>query len=85
MKNKQHIEQLNAALMNEGAYRAALCALKASKPRRDDLVAIYEAVKEMRAGSGATKTELYRGLERHAASERRYKARAEVSRNNIPL
>jgi hypothetical protein len=79
-----HTENLKASILNEGAFAAAVLALKEAKPVKAELVRIVEELTGIKPASKATVKELFRYIESHGASERRHEARAEVSRRIIP-
>ena len=79
-----HADNLKAAIMNVGEYRAALAALKASQPTKAELARIVEELTGIKAASSATVRDLYRSLERHGASERTKEARTKISRRIMP-
>ena len=49
-----HADNLKAAIMNVGEYRAVLAALKASQPTKAELAAIVEELTGIKAASSAT-------------------------------
>ena len=77
-------DNLKAAIMNVGEYRAVLAALKASQPTKAELAAIVEELTGIKPASSATVRDLFRAIERHGASERRHEARAKISRRIMP-
>jgi hypothetical protein len=80
-----HTENLKASILNEGAFAAAVLALKEAKPSKAELVRIVEDLTGIKPASKATVKELYRYIESHGASERRHEARAEISRRMMPI
>ena len=79
-----HADNLKAAIMNVGEYRAVLAALKASQPTKAELAAIVEELTGVKAASSATIRDIYRILELYGQRERRNAARAKVSRGILP-
>jgi hypothetical protein len=65
-----HAENLKNTIQNEGAYRAAIDALKDSKPSRSDLARIVKELTGINPGTHATVKDLYRRLELYGAAER---------------
>jgi hypothetical protein len=78
-----HADNLKAAIMNVGEYRAVLAALKAIQPTKAELAAIVEELTGVKAASSATVRDLYRSLELYGQSERRREARAKISRRGL--
>ncbi len=64
---------------------AALESLKKAKPTNDNLAGLVTAYTGVTVKKGRKKEELYGALLRAFKAELRHEARAEVSRNNIPL
>ena len=69
----------------ETAFIAALESLKKAKPTNDNLAGLVTAYTGVTVKKGRKKEELYGALLRAFKAELRHEARAEVSRNNIPL
>ena len=69
----------------ETAFIAALESLKKAKPTNDNLAGLLTAYTGVTVKKGRKKEELYGALMRAFKAELRHEARAEVSRNNIPL
>ena len=80
-----HIDNLKASILSEGAYAGALHDLKASKPSKAELAAICEDVTGFSVAASATMKDIYSRLEIHGAAERRGEARAKVSRERMPI
>jgi hypothetical protein len=69
----------------ETAFIAALEILKKAKPTNDNLAGILTAYTGVTVKKGRKKEELYGALMRAFKAELRHEARAEISRNNIPI
>jgi hypothetical protein len=80
-----HTETLKQTILNEGAYAAAVEALKAGKPAKAELARIVEELTGIKPASSTKVADLWRYIERHGASERRHEARAEISRRCMPI
>jgi hypothetical protein len=81
---EQHLTSLLDA-KTETAFIMALESLKKAKPTNDNLAGILTAYTGVTVKKGRKKDELYGALLRAFKAELRHEARAEVSRNNVPI
>ncbi len=78
---RKHFEQTN---LNE-AIEAALEELKRAKPTNDNLTSLLAAYIGIPVKKGRKKVDLYDALQRAFKAELRHEARAEISRNLLPI
>ncbi len=69
----------------EAAFEAALDELKRAKPTNDNLTSLLAAYTGIPVNKGRKKEDLYNALQRAFKAELRYEARAEISRNTLPI
>lgn len=69
----------------EAAFETALDELKRAKPTNDNLTSLLAAYTGIPVKKGRKKEDLYNALERAFKAELRHEARAEISRNTLPI
>ena len=79
-----HLNRLLDA-KTEAAFEAALDELKRAKPTNDNLTSLLAAYTGIPVKKGRKKEDLYNALQRTFKAELRHEARAEISRNTLPI
>ncbi len=69
----------------EAAFEAALDEIKRAKPTNDNLTSLLAAYTGIPVKKGRKKEDLYNALDRAFKAELRQEARAEISRNILPI
>ncbi len=69
----------------EAAFEAALDELKRAKPTNDNLTSLLAAYTGIPVKKGGKKEDLYNALQKAFKAELRHEARAEISRNILPI
>ena len=69
----------------EAAFEAALDELKRAKPTNDNLIGLLTAYTGIPITKGRKKEDLYNALQTAFKAELRHEARAEISRNILPI
>ena len=79
-----HLNRLLDA-KTDAAFETALDELKRAKPTNDNLTSLLSAYTGIPVKKGRKKEDLYNALLRAFKAELRHEARAEISRNTLPI